>query len=325
MSTPTEIADNTAALKDVIVALNEVRDELKECLKTAGGGPAAPAVSGGASVVASVPSSTSVTGGVAGGGSISSSALPPPSSTINLNLLLKVANADATGIEECRIVNTAPKDLPASRKGEFWFTHQVELTSNSSSGIGLSVGGTIAIGAVTFLKETGSADPDAQNTKEITIQQQLIDNIIALLETAPATGPTYKIPDIYLKDDSSSWSYVDEKPTDPEETKKTLKIEPDIFVSIDATPPPFFYVLSFVDEIDFVDDNLKITFIDNSTPLTHDKNTITNVNNVLNTLNDKVNLLGGGKKKRQSRKSQKYTKKTSKGGKRYRRKSRRFR
>jgi len=278
---------------EIIVALNAVTAELKECLKTAApvAAPAAPGSGG-------------------GGGSVTSTALPlsppPPSSTIKLNLLLKVADAAATDIEECRIVNTAPKDLPASRKGEFWFTHQVELTTNTGSGIALISGGTIAIGAVTFLKETGSADPDAQNTKEITIQQEFVDNIIKAIDD----NTKGLIENVYLKYDATNnppWSVV----ADDSEKDKTIQLVPDIVVGKGAVANK--YIISFEYESNFADGK-QIQLMDGKTGVTANADTITEINTGLETVKS-IPIIKGGKRRRQTRR----------GGKRYRRKSRRFR
>lgn len=277
---------------EIVKALDAVTAELKKCLETAAP-VAAPAASGGASVA---------------GGSISSSAaLPPPPSNIKLNLFLKVVNADATDIEECRIVNTAPKDLPASRKGEFWFTHQVEFTPNTGSGIALIGAGTIAIGAGTFLKETGSADPDAQNTKEITIQQEFVENIIKAIDD----NTKGKIDGVYLKYDATnnppSWSVV----ADDSEKDKTIQLVPDIVVGKGADANK--YIISFEDESNFaVDKQIKLT--DGITEVTAIKETIKQINAGLETVKT-IPIIKGGRRRRQTRK----------GGKRYRRKSRRFR
>lgn len=261
---------------EIVKALNDVTAELQNCLKTVGGGAAS---------------------------SVSPPPPPSPSSNIKLTLLLKVASADAIEIDECRITNkrSAPTDLSTSHTGELWFTHEAEFTSSTSSGIGLSIGGTIAVDAVTFL---GGSD---KNTKEITIQDEIINNIIKVIDDK-TTGIIDVVYLSYDAKNSPPWSVV----ADGSNPTTTIQLVPDIVVGKGASDANK-YIICFADETVYAD-GTEFAFMDGTAKEKATADTITQINAELAKI-AAIPIIKGGRRRRQTRK----------GGKRYRRKSRRFR
>lgn len=277
---------------EIIVALNAVTEELKNCLAKVSGASVVPVVN---------PSGNPTGNPLVSGGPLSTAAA---SSNITLTLLLKVADAAATNIDECRIVNTSPKDLPASRAGELWFTHQVEFIPGTATGTGTGaamIGSGEFIGnAVTFL---GSID---KNKELIKIQDKIIENIKLTIDDK-TTG---KIDPVYLKYDSATnppWSVGDGS-----EKNTNIILTPDIVVG-KGTGDANKYIICFADESNFAV-GTQIKMIDGTTEVTATADTITQINAELAKTNP-IPTIKGGRRRRQTRK----------GGKRYRRKSRRFR
>ena len=306
-------------------ALTTISTSITKCLKSLN---AVVPVAGGASVTAS---------------SSSTAASSATVTSIPVNLLLNLADENSTGIAQCRMVNdkVENKSLPEANKNQLWFNHELKFTKDALGVITLDSEKTIAVNGATFLtaatatasssssssassSSSSSSSSSTKNKAEITIQDEIIKNIIVALATVKGAKPI--IQPVYLQFDAatassttamkSPWSQVDAAAADQ---KTTIEITPD--VDIGTKSNIISYKLSFADEIRFANGATDLKFMDSKTNFIPDEDTIFKMNGALNPIN--ITLLGGGKKKRQSRKSRKYTKKLSKGGKRSK-KSRRF-